>query len=884
MTEHTQEEFDSELRKMLHEARSEGQQFCRIVSEHLHDRVVREPQINRMPMACKAMWKLWEKQGGHNSRIIQTTPSNQSSTITIEFDTGLNKNLKVKKDEKVFKSGNTGLEEFVDESIKQSLEKGHTSKTFIDTRHQYGTVEAIKNLVTSKTIHVGLKRLAELGLLNLSMEEAVLKFPEEFTPAEQESARWRLEQVRKDFDSQYDIFSERKKRAKQGSEHYRRYEIPEELRNQILNVLKGVVSVFTRRDAFTQYWHNKWNDVWNIYCRKNGISPEKYDVIFAGQNCGKVIMENNMEDIFDIIDIAFQFMTKQKVPQDRLKEHAGELNSFFRNASVGYQLVENRMIRFDSKDKDTQTEMRQGRIDSLVKWFRGNYQDPRIQLPVDDNIGGYRWIYGGPYKANEVLANRFPEEHEEIIKAAVKEIESSGNDSWSPIPGPKNHNNEEPAHIGGSEDIVAELNTLIANSPTSQVAPAFHFGDDELLHIDSPPDLQTIESDDKVFEGLKVAKNNLIQALTGTNAHSSLLDAVEQYNQAFSDEQISISFLYVQGIVLENAVDTIKRNIESGDLPPFPVDIERNINSLLDLHASYIMSQEEGRARVEAASAYRQSPQQTEEVKVAAEKLNDFIASDSFCGEDVKEHAASVFPNIGKGSHPERSNHVATITVIGLTTAILRGVANNPAVGVIAGVALAESTPGAALATFGSDIINATWSFLSSAISLLSNAIPLLKTIVAPVASDASWVASLSELVDRFKNLQNPAKIEASEVPSMTDFLRPILRWASEQPGEFTLREASDAMADHFNLSAEARDELTKEGNVNRVYDRTNWAINPHLKEAELVHSIRRGYWKITEAGKKEAFASSERMSTNYLVHNFPAYRFWKERKKNNKE
>ena len=120
---------------------------------------------------------------------------------------------------------------------------------------------------------------------------------------------------------------------------------------------------------------------------------------------------------------------------------------------------------------------------------------------------------------------------------------------------------------------------------------------------------------------------------------------------------------------------------------------------------------------------------------------------------------------------------------------------------------------------------------------------------------------------------------EASEVPSMADFMRPILRWASEQPGEFSLREASDAMADYFKLSPEAIRELTEEGNVDRVYDRTNWAVSPHLKEAGLMYSVRRGYWQITEAGKKEAFASNERMTTGYLIRNFPAYQLWKEKK-----
>ena len=649
-------------------------------------------------------------------------------------------------------SGSVELEAFIDESIKRSLEKGYTANVFTNMRHRYGTVETIKRLLTSKDIQIGFKKLAELGLLDFSIEAAVLKFPEEFTHEEQKTAKWRLEQVRKDFNSQYDIFSERKKRAKKESEDYRNYEMPKELRNQILNVLKSVVSVFTRRDDFTQYWHDKWNEIWNIYCRKKGILPEKYDVVFAKHNCGGILMENSIEDVFDVIDIAFQFMTEQKVSRDRLKEQAGELNSLFRNASVGYQLVENRMTRFDSNDKDTQTEMRQGRIDSLVKWFRENYQDPGLQLPVDDDIGGYRWIYGGSYKANEVLANRFPEESKEIIEAAVKEIESDGTTSWSPIPGPKDHDNREPAHGSGSEDIVAELNTLIANSPTSRVAPTFDFGDDRLLHINFPPDSQNIASDNALFEELKEAKDNLNKALNGTNAHLSLLEAVEQYDRVFFDEQISIPFLYARGIRLENATDATKRSIEYGDLPPFSLDIEQNLNSVIKLHGTYIMSRKEGRVLVEAASAYHQSPQRTEEIKAAAEELNNSIARNiGLFGEDVKEYVASVVQDIGKGSHPERSNQVATTVFIGLTTSLLS-------------VAVAASEPGMYLVATGIETINAISSFLS-------NAVPLLKIIVASVVIDAPWMTSLSDLVDRLKNLQNPRDQSRSALNQhQTDF------------------------------------------------------------------------------------------------------------------
>ena len=87
ISQYKQEEFDFELRNMLREARGEGKQFYRVVSKHLHGRVVSKAKHHWMPMACVAMWKLWKEQGGHKDRIIYTTKTGQSSAVEIEFST-----------------------------------------------------------------------------------------------------------------------------------------------------------------------------------------------------------------------------------------------------------------------------------------------------------------------------------------------------------------------------------------------------------------------------------------------------------------------------------------------------------------------------------------------------------------------------------------------------------------------------------------------------------------------------------------------------------------------------------------------------------------------------------------------------------------------------
>ena len=81
----TQDEFDRELYQILEEERAAGKDTCKVISRNLHRRVVGGSQPNRMAMACNAMWKLWQRQGSHPSRIIRTTPSRRSTTIEIEY-------------------------------------------------------------------------------------------------------------------------------------------------------------------------------------------------------------------------------------------------------------------------------------------------------------------------------------------------------------------------------------------------------------------------------------------------------------------------------------------------------------------------------------------------------------------------------------------------------------------------------------------------------------------------------------------------------------------------------------------------------------------------------------------------------------------------------
>ena len=157
-----------------------------------------------------------------------------------------------------------------------------------------------------------------------------------------------------EIDMPYDIFSVR---TKQEADPYRYDDIPEGLRNTIFHILKNVMENMEPKRGI-----GEWGELWNDCCQEKGLRPHRaYDY-----DCRKFFYEHLMriekvEDVLDMVDIAFQFITFQFIKGKYLSEFSSQrnyqkyheavdnLNIYFQRASIGYQLVENRMIRIDSE-------------------------------------------------------------------------------------------------------------------------------------------------------------------------------------------------------------------------------------------------------------------------------------------------------------------------------------------------------------------------------------------------------------------------------------------------------------------------------------------------------------------------------------------------------
>jgi restriction system protein len=100
-------------------------------------------------------------------------------------------------------------------------------------------------------------------------------------------------------------------------------------------------------------------------------------------------------------------------------------------------------------------------------------------------------------------------------------------------------------------------------------------------------------------------------------------------------------------------------------------------------------------------------------------------------------------------------------------------------------------------------------------------------------------------------------------IPDFQSFMLPMLRLASDGR-EHSLEEARTALAAHFNLTAEERNELLPSGTQRRFNNRVAWA-KVHLQRAGLLHGPKRGLFQITDRGRNVLRSEPERIDIALL-------------------
>lgn len=112
-------------------------------------------------------------------------------------------------------------------------------------------------------------------------------------------------------------------------------------------------------------------------------------------------------------------------------------------------------------------------------------------------------------------------------------------------------------------------------------------------------------------------------------------------------------------------------------------------------------------------------------------------------------------------------------------------------------------------------------------------------------------------------------------IPNFQTLMLPALRFAATRE-EHTLREATDYLANQFNLTPEERVTPLPSGRQPVFYNRVSWARG-YLKYAGLLEPTRRNHLRITDRGRQALVSNPARIDMKFLEQ-FPEYIAFRDR------
>lgn len=107
-------------------------------------------------------------------------------------------------------------------------------------------------------------------------------------------------------------------------------------------------------------------------------------------------------------------------------------------------------------------------------------------------------------------------------------------------------------------------------------------------------------------------------------------------------------------------------------------------------------------------------------------------------------------------------------------------------------------------------------------------------------------------------------------VPEFTYFMLPLLEFLSDQKVHSS-DDCAEGVSRILNLTPEDKREMVKSGTRTKVVDRTQWS-KTYLSWAELVHTVRRGYYVITKEGLALLAKKPDHIDKDFLKEHYPSF------------
>ncbi|WP_315707335.1 MULTISPECIES: ribonuclease E/G [unclassified Bradyrhizobium] len=416
-------------------------------------------------------------------------------------------------------------------------------------------------------------------------------------------------------------------------------------------------------------------------------------------------------------------------------------------------------------------------VEAIKAWFLSNFEDPAESTPYDSGEGGYQWIWGGPYDAREEIEGYFGDELPgDIVDQVVADLEGIALE-WAPNSNRiYDEDDLEPSEPSGPE------------LPQQGYGPHFEIGADGVVTLAPPAALDArgnnVDRLNRMLPSLRELSNGLVEELSkGNSPHHHLLARAHVYQDLINHslEQIDFSMLYIAGVRLANAE---RAATGDADLPPLPVPSREAVESLLQVHGSFILASADGLEVLAAEQRYNRTREEEQEYRAAAVEFAQKLQHQPHI---VDAEAASAVLNaveeIGRGANIERSGTAATgillnatITIsiaasLGALTAGAIATGSVPLIVVMGAAALVateglkKSKPFAALASFVTEKID--------------------EASAADVAVAAAAVRKrFGRQSEFFRNVRPQLKRLAAINDQSFRWLGPTIRWLDEKTSE----------------------------------------------------------------------------------------------------
>ena len=167
-------------------------------------------------------------------------------------------------------------------------------------------------------------------------------------------------------------------------------------------------------------------------------------------------------------------------------------------------------------------------FDVMRHWFFQNFEDPAESTPYESREGGYIWIWGGPYEAEEELQDEFGDiVGEEVINRLIKELERWGFD-WAPGP---DHPSMENAFVD-----------VLASSVPMETFRTRMASLRQLTQVDAPGDAGSAQAQLLLAASVSALEAYLAErAVRGVQRHERVLTRFIETHAVFKERKIPVA-------------------------------------------------------------------------------------------------------------------------------------------------------------------------------------------------------------------------------------------------------------------------------------------------------------------------------------------------------